>query len=147
MAVCKEIEGVQKNCGPTGPCNEVVIKCLIDRECLLALGDEQFRSNWEALYSVCPWASAFQSGAFAEIWYSVYIEMFKPFIICGYDGTGRLSGVLALATKRGSDDIVHVGSHHAEYQAWLATAEYYERFLDASIGELRKHFPKGRLRL
>src|SRR5581483_6083898 len=38
-------------------------------------------------------------------------------------------------------------SHHAEYQAWLATAEYYERFLDASIGELRKHFPKGRLRL
>ena len=111
------------------------------------LEDEPFGRSWAELFSACPWASTFQDPRFVRIWHRHYRETFE--LIGLWSGpSDAIEGILFLARPRAGGDLVAAGSHHAEYQAWLAKDEESgERFIQEALRALQKTFPDGRLRL
>jgi len=113
--------------------------------CLLA--DGAFAAEWAALAGECPWATAFQSPAFAREWYSIYRQPFEPVLVVSRDAAGRLNGLLTLALCRADGKLVAAGSHQAEYQGWLCLPELGSAFPREAFDLLRSEFPSTSLRL
>ncbi len=118
------------------------------------LDDPDFVEEWLALWNDCPWSTVYQSEKFTSIWYTVYRDVYEPVVIAGRAG-GRLAGLFLLALPDDQENLVHVGSHQAEYQAWLALPDWSLPFLlDAltesrrlGAAELRLHFSAPKLPL
>jgi CelD/BcsL family acetyltransferase involved in cellulose biosynthesis/RimJ/RimL family protein N-acetyltransferase len=106
-------------------------------------GRPGFREAWRALHEACPWATAFQDTPFVDVWYRTYRPRFAPVVVTGWTDT-TLTGLLLLAVSLDGTTLCHVGSHHAEYQVWLATDE---RFVGAALDALASTFPGRRLQL
>lgn len=115
-------------------------------DCLALLADPAFRSSWDALYAACPWATVFQSRAFAGVWYSVYAPVFDPLFVYFADPDGRLTDLLALAKNRKNGELVHAGAHQAEYHAWISAGNDSGWFIEAALDELARRFPRAHLR-
>ena len=111
------------------------------------LEDDDFGHAWAELFAACPWAGTFQDPRFVRIWYRHYRHAFE---LVGLQSrsASRLDGLLLVARPRTGGDLVAAGSHHAEYQSWLArNREAGERFIVEALVTLRRAFPRGRLRL
>jgi len=111
------------------------------------ISDPDFRQQWKELHAACPWATALQTLAFADIWYDVYAPAFEPLLALSETEAGRLTGLFALAVNRATKALVTVGAHQAEYQVWLTDAAHGEAFIEAVLGSLASRFPGGHLNL
>src|SRR5688572_27619619 len=58
------------------------------------LKDPQFRSDWNALMELCPWATVFQSVHFVTTWYEAYASAYSPVVVWERDEGQRLTGLL-----------------------------------------------------
>lgn len=105
------------------------------------LQDPRHQQNWDTLCQHCPWATAFQSRAFATTWYDIYAERYAPLLVVAALADGSLTGLLPLALEKSSGDLVGAGTHHAEYQAWLALPTQSDEFILAALEQLRATFP------
>ncbi len=126
---------------PPAPSVEVHIgPAALDR-----LDDGAFTDAWQRLHDGCPWATSFQSFAFADCWYRLFEPLYEPVIVEGRDDQGSLVGLMTLARRRSGGPLVGAGSIHAEYQTWLSTDAGAGPFMLAAIGALERAFPRGRL--
>ncbi len=115
-----------------------------EAEALLAR--EDFLRAWRALHDGCPWATGFQTPAFACAWYDAYAASAAPLLVVGgAGGSSEPEGLLVLAQETGSGRILHVGDHQAEYHAWLARPDGGNAFIVAALAALRARFPQGAL--
>jgi CelD/BcsL family acetyltransferase involved in cellulose biosynthesis len=114
------------------------------RELFEAVG---FRGQLQELHEQCPWSTVFQSPPFLHAWFRHYNTIYEPLIVIGHDGEGNLAGILPLAVERESGRLVFAGTHHAEYQVWLALPELRTIFIEAALEGLREAFPRGKLQL
>jgi CelD/BcsL family acetyltransferase involved in cellulose biosynthesis/ribosomal protein S18 acetylase RimI-like enzyme len=119
------------------------VECARGSAADLLLADEQFRRQWSELYGQCPWATAFQSPAFALAWYTAYRSRWTPLLLFSRDASGSLDGLLTLAVSSTSDKVVVAGAHQAEYHAWLCRAEACETFPPLAIEALRREIPSA----
>ncbi|MEX2512318.1 MAG: GNAT family N-acetyltransferase [Cyclobacteriaceae bacterium] len=120
------------------------MKIFIQEEATDLLRDEKFLKAWDLLLSVCPWATVFQSKDFVLTWYAYYKE-FIPIVITDWDGQ-NLKGIFTLTIdKKGT--ITAAGTNLAEYQVWLSASVDSHDVLEASIGLLKKHFPRRTISL
>lgn len=87
-----------------------------------------------------------QSPLFVRTWYEIYQPRYEPLLVTGAGPGGELDGVLALALDPGSRQIHVAGTHHAEYQTWLARPDNGSAFLEGALAELQRQFPSGLLR-
>lgn len=101
------------------------------------LDDPTFVSDWEALLTSCPWATAFQAPHFARTWYDVYRDVHEPMLVV-QRVDGGLGGLLLLARHRETGEVAHVGTHHAEYHTWLAPEGSNQPFIVAALSALRE---------
>ena len=101
------------------------------------LHDPLFLHQWQELERRCPWATVYQSPAFAGTWYDIYREVYDPVLVFTRDDS-TLDGLFLLAQPREGGGLVHVGSFHAEYQAWLAAPDRSNEFLAAAAVALRQ---------
>ncbi|MFN7926624.1 MAG: GNAT family N-acetyltransferase [Blastocatellia bacterium] len=99
------------------------------------------RQGWDTLFQACPWATAFQSRAFATTWYEIYHERYEPLLVIATATDGTLTGLIPLALEKKSGALVWAGTHHAEYQAWLALPAQSNEFILAALQQLRATFP------
>ncbi|RJR31550.1 MAG: GNAT family N-acetyltransferase [Candidatus Latescibacterota bacterium] len=109
------------------------------------LGAVEIREQWKRLHARCPWSTVFQSPPFLDAWYRHYDAFYEPLLAIGRDGRGNLAGILPLAVEREHGRLVVAGTHHAEYQVWLALPELRTQFIEAALESLREAFPRGRL--
>src|ERR671914_882907 len=110
------------------------------------LHSPEFRAQWERLYADCPWASVFQSFAYASTWYEVYQSRFTPLLVDAYDQWGQLSGLFPLAVDA-NGSLVAAGGRQAEYQVWLARPGEGDAFIEAAVERLTAEFPGRTLTL
>ena len=108
---------------------------------LALLMDQSFGQDWDHLFLPCSWATPFQSRAFVTTWYEIYAARYEPLLISERAADGQLTGLLTLAIERVSGALVYAGTHHAEYQVWLARPERGDEFILAAIANLRTAFP------
>jgi CelD/BcsL family acetyltransferase involved in cellulose biosynthesis len=106
-----------------------------------------FQKAWTELAAACPWATAYQSWAFAEAWLSVYSELYETLLVYQRDKSGKLIGLLPLAIEGATGALVHVGAHQAEYQVWLASESNADLFIEQALDLLVLHYPGQLLRL
>ena len=109
--------------------------------------NQTFCQQWDALYQLCPWATAKQSRKFAEICYSVHESEYEPLVLYATDDMGQLSGLFALYIGKKSRELVYVGAEHSEYHVWLAMPETSDSFIEEALTQLSKQFPKAHLTL
>ncbi|MEW6223314.1 MAG: GNAT family N-acetyltransferase [Chloroflexota bacterium] len=109
------------------------------------IGDPGYLVAWERLHAACPWATSFQSPAFADAWYRLHEPLHEPVLVESRDGNGELVGLLPLARHRPGRRLVGVGGIHAEYQGWLSTPAATELFPPAALERLEREFPRGRV--
>lgn len=109
------------------------------------LNDQEFVHQWQELDRCCPWATVYQSEPFARVWYETYQTVYEPILILARDHT-TLHGLFLLARRHGGRGLVHVGAHHAEYQAWLSLPDRSNEFVAGAAVVLRK-LGAGMLRL
>jgi CelD/BcsL family acetyltransferase involved in cellulose biosynthesis len=102
---------------------------------------EAFLREWRLLYEACPWATVFQSPAFAAAAYGAYRGQVHPVLITEHARDGGLTGLLALEITRNGDPLTGAGQRHAEYHAWLAVPDSRDGFITGALRELRKAFP------
>lgn len=105
------------------------------------LQDQTWGQRWDTLFLACPWATSFQSRAFATTWYNIYAERYEPLLVCASTLDEPLSALLPLAIEKKSGDLVWAGTHHAEYQVWLAAPEQSDNFILSALEQLREAFP------
>jgi CelD/BcsL family acetyltransferase involved in cellulose biosynthesis len=105
------------------------------------LEDASFLEQWDQLYARCDWATCHQTSAFCRTWYSVYAAEYAPLLVLGKGPTGGLTGLMALATHQRTGELVHCGTHHAEYHVWLADAEFANAFPEAALSALAREGP------
>ncbi|MFN2567934.1 MAG: GNAT family N-acetyltransferase [Gemmatimonadaceae bacterium] len=110
------------------------------------LWDAQFLERWQALRDQCPWATVYQASGFVLTWLETYRGRMEPVVAVGEDAEGELVGLLVLAVDRTTGDLVPAGTHHAEYQAWLALARHGDGFIAEACAALRMRFPGSTLR-
>ena len=84
------------------------------------LRDPAFRIAWVELLDQCSWSTSYQSPAFVAAWFQAYGHRYSPIVVEGSDSHGNLAGLLVLAREDVTGALVMAGTHHAEYQAWLA---------------------------
>jgi CelD/BcsL family acetyltransferase involved in cellulose biosynthesis len=109
------------------------------------LNDPAFRAEWERLYGACPWATVFQSPAYASTWYEFY-PGFVPVVVGASGADGRLRGLLLLAVAP-HGGLVAAGARQAEYQVWLARPEDGDAFIQAALERLASAYPRETLTL
>src|SRR5690606_12678882 len=61
--------------------------------------DPEFQEKWDALYSSCSWATAFQSRIFVASWYKIFKNKFYPIVVLSETEDGTLSGLLPMAAR------------------------------------------------
>jgi CelD/BcsL family acetyltransferase involved in cellulose biosynthesis len=104
------------------------------------LESAESREQWERLYAECPWASVFQSYAYASVWYDVYRPRFTPLLVGAMESDGSLRGLLPLGI--GADgELVAAGARQAEYQVWLARPGDGDAFIEAALERLAGEYP------
>ena len=64
-----------------------------------AITSDEIVRRWDTLHRRCPWATAFQTHAFASAWYATYAAEWRPMLVYETDGAGVWSGLLALAVS------------------------------------------------
>lgn len=104
-----------------------------------------FCAAWDELFRRCPWSTVFQDRRFITTWYETYFAQFEPLVIINVSA-GTLDGLLPLTLKRDGSQIDYAGTHHAEYQNWLALPDTSDRFIVEAITVLRKLQPSQPLR-
>ncbi len=97
-----------------------------------------FKEDWEALERRCPWTTVYQTWDFVSRWYATYPAQYQPCLVLQRDAAGRLAGLLPLATPSDGGAPIVAGSYHAEYQAWLATPETGEQFIQDALAALQQ---------
>jgi CelD/BcsL family acetyltransferase involved in cellulose biosynthesis len=101
------------------------------------LESSHFLTAWEVLFAACPWATVYNSPAFARTWYEVYEARYDPVLVLSRGSGGQLHGLLLLGLEKKTGVLVHVGAHHAEYQSWLSRPEYTTLFIVSALAALR----------
>lgn len=119
----------------------MTIQFLRAKDAWVWLQDKAHGQRWDTLSQCCPWATSFQSRAFATTWYEVYAERYEPLLICAQAADGQLTGLLLLAIEKKSGELVWAGTHHAEYQVWLSRPKESDEFMLAALEHLRRAFP------
>lgn len=89
---------------------------------------------WDDLVRRCPWATRFQARDFLRTWFGHYGDRYEPLLVVGEDAEDRLVAALPLAVCDGQ--VVVAGTHHAEYHAWLSTADESDAFLSHAFAAL-----------
>lgn len=112
------------------------VSLLVGDHAIAQYTDPSFRAEWTALRAACPWGTVFQGPPFVTAWWRVYAPDFAPWLVLGRDEGGRLCGLLQLARDVRSGRLHHVGTHHAEYQTWLAHPERSDAFITAALHRL-----------
>jgi CelD/BcsL family acetyltransferase involved in cellulose biosynthesis len=120
---------------------------LVDEEAFHFLSDERLLQEWRALQSECPWATAYQAPVFIKTWYETYRNQFTPVIVFRLGDDRRLDGLLTLAIRKSTAQMVHAGDIHCEYQVWLARGNADDSFICEALSALGKRFPRNALRL
>ena len=110
------------------------------------LGDGAFRAKWRDLYDRCPWATVFQTAAFLDPWFEIYGDRYRPVLAMGSRTEASLDGLLILVSAADSGELFHAGTHHAEYQAWMAAPADGNLFIELALDELARRLPKASLR-
>ncbi|MDO6440362.1 GNAT family N-acetyltransferase [Cyclobacterium sp. 1_MG-2023] len=100
--------------------------------------DEKFLEAWDQLFSLCPWATVFQSKEFVLTWYSIY-NKYPSILLTDWDGR-KLKGIFSL-TINNKGEITAAGTNQAEYQVWLSTTEDSYSVLESSIKLIKMVFP------
>lgn len=119
----------------------MTIQLLQAEDAWACLQDNAWGQCWEALSRHCPWATSFQSRAFATTWYEIYARRYDPLLVCQFAADGQLTGLLPLAIENKTGELVWAGTHHAEYQVWLSLPEQSDEFILAALEQLRRTFP------
>jgi CelD/BcsL family acetyltransferase involved in cellulose biosynthesis/GNAT superfamily N-acetyltransferase len=120
------------------------IEVIQDTEALATLAAAEFEYDWQRLFDACPWATGYQTLAFARSWYDVYASEWDPLLLVGREGD-RIAGILALAVAKDGRTCANVGSHQAEYHSWLSSSDDSAQFIDAALSELGRCHPKASL--
>jgi CelD/BcsL family acetyltransferase involved in cellulose biosynthesis len=118
-----------------------------EREALAWLDDSARVTEWEALTASCRWSTVYQSTRFARVWYGIYAPRYEPIVVVARDHFGTLVGLLPLARERATGALVHVGSHHAEYQTWILSADDGGRFVAEALQRCHEELGATRLQL
>jgi CelD/BcsL family acetyltransferase involved in cellulose biosynthesis/glycosyltransferase involved in cell wall biosynthesis len=118
---------------------DLQVTMLTGADARTTLATNDFRGEWCALQRACPWATVFQGPSFGDAWWQVYDARYDPLILMGRRAGGPLRGLLMLARDRQSGEVLHVGTHHAEYHAWLAHAGDSDAFMLGAMQLLRQH--------
>lgn len=95
--------------------------------------DEEFISGWEKLCVDCDWSTPFQYPAFLEQWFAFYHMQYAPVFISFHDGNGVLAGLFPLVQNTETGELAVAGTHHAEYQCWLANPDAPGDFVDQAL--------------
>ncbi len=114
-------------------------------DALRLLAEPAFQEAWDALLARCPWGTAFQRRDFTALWYATYEAVYAPLMVVGYAPDGAVVGVLALGVERASGRLLAAGSHHAEYQTWIAEQELGDAFASAAVEAVRARHPGAAL--
>jgi GNAT superfamily N-acetyltransferase len=110
------------------------------QDAFVRLSDSVFQHEWDAVHRSCPWATVFQSRAFASIWYEVYQAVYDPLLLYR-ERSGTVDGLLALAIDRVSGRLLTCGSPQAEYAVWIALPGDDRSFLAGALRSLWERFP------
>ncbi|SMD46288.1 Acetyltransferase (GNAT) domain-containing protein [Aquiflexum balticum DSM 16537] len=102
-----------------------------------------FIQAWDVLFDSCPWATVFQSKAFVLNWYQCF-ESFSKIIVTDWDGQ-RMTGLLTLTQK--NKVLTAAGLDLAEYQAWLSSQNFSDKFLKKALFAINEAFPNQTLYL
>lgn len=100
---------------------------------------------WQRLFADCPWATAFQSMAFFDIWSRHYASVWSPLLVVGQRADGVVAGIMPLAIRNGL--VVGVGSHQAEYQGWISRENDASEFIVGALDAIAASLPRHQLRL
>ena len=111
------------------------------------LADARFAREWDQLHDSCPWATAFQARAFVSTWYDVYETGVTPVVVAGYGPEGALAGLLTLALSADGRLLSGTGTHHAEYQVWIAAPWAGDAFPAAAFAALHRRHPRAHVTL
>ncbi|GAC1651511.1 MAG: hypothetical protein NVS4B3_12370 [Gemmatimonadaceae bacterium] len=111
------------------------------------LRDPCFVREWTQLHAACPWATVFQTPAFALTWYDVYREEFEPLVVHERNATAVLRGLFLLCRSKATGTIGYVGLHQAEYQGWLALPDGANNFMGDALRSLAPILKGRTLRL
>ncbi|WP_299701314.1 GNAT family N-acetyltransferase [uncultured Pontibacter sp.] len=122
-----------------------IIELLIGDDALRQIQDNEFISDWDNIYDLCPWATVFQKREFVTSWYRIYQDKYVPIIVSAKNN-GRLTGLLTLA-KSNDKHIIGAGGNQAEYQVWLAEDSSNSEFIINALSLLQKQFPKAAIHL
>lgn len=112
------------------------------------LSDTDFRKQWDTLKARCPWATPWQSYAYANCWYQAYEQQYTPLLLFTLSEQKHLCGILPLAICKATSCVEIAGGHQAEYKAWLAEPSYGEIFIKEALQTLfqKMHFKHLRLK-
>ncbi|GGG12516.1 GNAT family N-acetyltransferase [Pontibacter amylolyticus] len=116
------------------------IDLLVGNDVMLLLANVNFIAEWNQLYSVCPWATIFQTYDFVASWYKHYSDRHTPIVVLSRY-RGRLTGLLPLAQGVNELGIAGAGGHDAYYHLWLSTPLHGEIFIQAALKTLLNRFP------
>ncbi len=121
---------------------------LRDQAARQMLADSKFLGEWQQLSAACPWATPFQSVAFARCWYAAYAKTFEPLLAIARGADGQLVGMFPLAIARdGSRTLIAAGDDQAEYQGWINHPSLADEFIANAIRAIRSSFPRHSLKL
>ena len=130
---------------PTLPRPRVTIELAAGDRARDLLADPAFVAAWDALVDRCPWATVAQGSGFVRTWWRVYASRFELLIVRGLGDDGRLLGLLTLARRRDSGELVCAGDHHCEYQVWVSDPDHGQSFIVDALDALSAAYPAGRL--
>lgn len=116
------------------------IDLLTGMSVLSLVDDHSFIAEWHELYSVCPWATIFQTPDFVVSWYKHYASKHTPILVLSRH-EGKLTGLLPLAQGIKELGIAGAGGHDAYYHMWLSAPVHGEAFIQAALKLLLKQFP------
>lgn len=102
-------------------------------------------ARWTRLADRCPWATAFFSPTFFDIWSRHYGQAWTSLIVLSERSDGELLGLMPLAQC--NDIVTGVGAHQAEYHGWISDADQALPFLAGAVGALRGAYPRCDIRL
>ena len=111
------------------------------------ISESTFLHRWLDLYGACSWGTVFQTPDFVKIWYETYREQFVPVILTMANPQGELRGLLTLAIRRSTGQLVYAGDIHSEYQVWLARDDAKDSFIFEALDLLGKTWPGQVLKL
>ncbi|HXS88469.1 MAG TPA: GNAT family N-acetyltransferase [Steroidobacteraceae bacterium] len=103
------------------------------------LADGSFERAWGSLAGQCPWATIYQSIAFARTWFACY-PRYAPVIVSVAAASGGLDALMVLAADPQGRIVGAPGLQQCEYQAWLQSAQAPDDFVASALAELARRF-------